>query len=169
MQVHNLTGTDALAPVLQEQKHAKRIRYIGITTSRDEQHAAMVTSLKKHPWDFVQVNYSIDDRDAEQEVLPLARDRGIAVLLNVPFGGRRGGNLFARVKDRELPSWAAEFDARSWAQFFLKYSLSHPAVTCAIPGMTKVAHLEDNAAGGAGRMPDAAMRKRMEEFWGSLT
>jgi len=91
------------------------------------------------------------------------------VLINVPFGGRRGGNLFARLKDRELPTWAKEIDAHSWAQFLLKYSLSHPAVTCAIPGMTRMTHLEDNAAGGKGRMPDAAMRKRMQEFWASLS
>jgi aryl-alcohol dehydrogenase-like predicted oxidoreductase len=169
MQVHNLAGTDALAPVLQEQKQGKRIRYIGITTSRDEQHADVVASLKKHRWDFVQVNYSIDDREAEKEVLPVATDRGVAVLINVPFGGRRGGNLFARLKDRELPAWAKEIDAHSWAQLLLKYSLSHPAVTCAIPGMTRISHLEDNAAGGKGRMPDASMRKRMEEFWATLS
>jgi aryl-alcohol dehydrogenase-like predicted oxidoreductase len=168
MQVHNLAGTDVLAPVLQEQKRTKRIRYIGITTSRDEQHAAAAASLKKHPWDFVQINYSIDDREAEREVLPVAQERGVAVLLNVPFGGRRGGNLFARVAGRPLPAWAEEFDARSWAQFFLKYSLSHPAVTCAIPGMTKLAHLEDNAAGGKEPLPDAAMRVRMEQFWASV-
>jgi aryl-alcohol dehydrogenase-like predicted oxidoreductase len=169
MQVHNLNGVDALAPMLQELKEAKRIRYQGITTSRDEQHADVVASLKKHRWDFVQVNYSLDDREAEREVLPVALERGTAVLINIPFGGRRGGNLFARVRDRKLPDWAEEFDARTWAQFFLKYSLSHPAVTCAIPGMTKVSHVEDNAAGGKGRLPDTAMRKRMEELWLSLT
>jgi aryl-alcohol dehydrogenase-like predicted oxidoreductase len=160
---------DALAPMLQELKEAKRIRYHGITTSRDEQHADVVASLRQHRWDFVQVNYSIDDRESEKEVLPVAQERGVAVLINLPFGGRRGGNLFGRVEGRKLPAWAEEFDARTWAQFFLKYSLSHPAVTCAIPGMTKVSHLEDNAAAGKGRMPDAAMRKRMEEFWGSIT
>jgi aryl-alcohol dehydrogenase-like predicted oxidoreductase len=168
VQVHNLAGTDTLAPILQEQKQAKRIRYTGITTSRDEQHAEAAASLRKHAWDFVQVNYSIDDREAERDVLAVARDRGVAVLLNLPFGGRRG-SLFARVEGRALPGWAAEFDAGSWAQFFLKYSLSHPAVTCAIPGMTQVAHLEDNIAAGRGRLPDAAMRRRMEEYWDSLS
>jgi aryl-alcohol dehydrogenase-like predicted oxidoreductase len=168
MQVHNLAGTDQLAPLLQEQKAAQRIRYLGITTSRDEQHAEAAASLKEHRWDFVQVNYSIDDREAEREVLPVAQERGVAVLLNMPFGGRRGANLFARVAGRPMPGWAAEFDARSWAQFFLKYSLSHPAVTCAIPGMTKLAHLEDNAGAGRGRLPDAAMRKRMEQYWEGL-
>jgi aryl-alcohol dehydrogenase-like predicted oxidoreductase len=167
MQVHNLAGADVLAAPLLEQKRAKRIRYIGITTSRDEQHAEAAASLRRHAWDFVQVNYSIDDREVEREVLPAALERGAAVLVNVPFGGRRG-SLFARVAGRSLPPWAEEIDARSWAQFFLKYSLSHPAVTCAIPGMTKLAHLEDNAAAGMGRMPDAAMRKRMEQFWASL-
>jgi aryl-alcohol dehydrogenase-like predicted oxidoreductase len=165
MQVHNLNGLDALAPVLQELKESKRIRYHGITTSRDGQHAEAAASLRKHRWDFVQVNYSIDDREAEKEVLPVAQERGTAVLINVPFGGRRGGNLFGRVEGRKLPAWAEEFDARTWAQFFLKYSLSHPAVTCAIPGMTKISHLEDNATGGKGRMPDPAMRRRMEDFW----
>jgi aryl-alcohol dehydrogenase-like predicted oxidoreductase len=169
LQVHNLDGTDALAPVMKELKEAKRVRYLGITTSRDEQHAEVVASLRKHAWDFVQVNYSIDDREAAKEVLPFAQERGVAVLINVPFGGRRGGSLFARVADKPLPKWAAEFDAASWGQFFLKYSLSHPAVTCAIPGMTKLAHLEDNAGGGKGRLPDATARKRMEEFWDSLT
>ena len=169
LQVHSLTGTEALAPVMKELREAKRVRYLGITTSRDEQHAEVAATLRKHPWDFVQVNYSIEDRAAEKEVLPLAKDRGVAVLVNVPFGGRRGGSLFSRVGDKPLPKWAAEFDATSWAQFFLKYSLSHPAVTCAIPGMTKVAHLEDNAAGGKGRMPDAAMRQRMQEFWATLS
>jgi aryl-alcohol dehydrogenase-like predicted oxidoreductase len=167
MQVHNLDGTDALYPLLQERKQEKRIRYVGITTSRDEQHAEAAASLKKHRWDFVQVNYSIDDREAEKDVLPAARERGVAVLINVPFGGRRG-SLFARIEGRELPSWAAEIGAHSWAQFFLKYSLSHPDVTCAIPGMTQLSHLEDNAAAGTGTLPDAAMRKRMQEFWTTL-
>ncbi|HEY8509788.1 MAG TPA: aldo/keto reductase [Steroidobacteraceae bacterium] len=168
MQVHNLVGTDAIMPVLLELKQAKRFRYVGITTSSDEQHAEMLASMKKHPLDFIQVNYSIGDREAEKEILPTALDKGIAVLINVPFGGRRG-SLFPSVQGRPLPDWASEFGAKTWAQFFLKYSLSHPAVTCAIPGMTKVSHVEDNVAGGSGVLPDAKMRKRMEDFWASLS
>lgn len=169
IQVHSLIGVDALVPVLQELKGAKRIKYLGATTSSDDQHGAMAAAMRKHELDFVQINYSIDDRESAETLLPLAQERGIAVLLNLPFGGRRGSNLFARVKGRDLPAWASEFDATSWAQFFLKYVISHPAVTCAIPGTTKLSHLEDNQRGGRGRLPDAAMRKRMEAFWDGLS
>ena len=169
IQVHSLTGVDVLVPLLQELKGAKRIKYVGATTSDDGQHAAMAGAMRKHKLDFVQLNYSIDDREAAQSLLPLAQERGIAVLVNLPFGGRRGSNLFARVSARPLPAWASEFDATSWAQFFLKYVVSHPAVTCAIPGTTKISHLEDNQLGARGRVPDASMRKRMEAFWDELS
>jgi aryl-alcohol dehydrogenase-like predicted oxidoreductase len=168
VEVHNLMGTEALLPVLAEYKAAKRIRYLGVTTSNDAQHAATADILRRHRLDFVQVNYSIDDRESAQILLPLAQERGAAVLVNMPFGGRRGGNLFTRVGDRPLPEWAAELDASSWPQFFLKYVVSHPAVTCAIPGTTRLAHLEDNQRGGRGRLPDAALRKRMEAYWAEL-
>ena len=165
LQIHNVYGVDELLPALLEQKKAGRIRYVGITTSQDGQYAALVAAMKKHPFDFVQVDYSIDNRSAEAEVFPVAVDKGMAVLVNMPLGGRRGGNLMSKVSGRELPKWAADIDVTSWAQFFLKYDISHPAVTVAIPGTTKVTHLEDNQRAGRGKLPDAAMRKRMEEFW----
>jgi aryl-alcohol dehydrogenase-like predicted oxidoreductase len=168
MQVHNLIGTEVLLPLIREWVAAKRVRYVGITTSRDEQYSEMARLMRTESLDFIQLDYSIGNRGAAEQLLPLAADRGIATLINLPFGGRRDGNLFSRVRGQTLPTWAAEFDARSWGQFFLKYVLSHPAVTCAIPGMTKVANLEDNLGAAQGRLPDAAMRKRMEAFWDSL-
>jgi aryl-alcohol dehydrogenase-like predicted oxidoreductase len=168
VEVHNLMGTDAVMPVLMELKSAKRIRYVGATTSNDAQHAALIETMRADKLDFVQVNYSLDDRESALAVLPEAQQRGTGVLLNMPFGGRRGSNMFARVANRPLPDWAAEFDAQTWAQFFLKYAISHPAVTCAIPGTTKLTHLLDNQRGGRGRLPDAAMRMRMEKFWDAL-
>ncbi len=164
MQVHNLTGADAILPTLAEWKREGRLRYIGVTTSSNEQHARTAELMRRHPLDFVQINYSVDNRNAEQEVFPLARERGVAILLNVPLGGRRG-SLFGRVRDVPLPAWAAEFGAASWAQFFLKYSLGHPAVTAVIPGTTKRENLEDNLGAGRGALPDAAMRQRIETFW----
>lgn len=168
MQVHNLIGTEVLLPLIREWIAAKRVRYMGLTTSRDEQYPEMLRFMRSEKLDFIQVDYSIGNRSAADEILPLAADRGIAVLINVPFGGRRDGNLFARVRGQALPSWAAEFGAASWGQFFLKYVVSHPAVTCAIPGMTKIANLEDNLGAASGPLPDAAMRKRMEAFWDGL-
>ena len=156
-------------PVLQQLKHDGRIRYIGMTTSFVGQHADMLAAMKVHPVDFIQIDYSIGNRDAAKDILPLAQEKGIAVMLNVPFGGRRGSNLLSRASAHPLPEWAAEIDAKSWAQVMLKYVLAHPAVTCAIPGTTKVAHLEDNLAGGRGRLPDAALRRRMEQAWDSLS
>jgi len=167
IQVHNLAHVDELMPVLAGWKEAGRARYIGITTSVPTAHARMMEAMRKHPMDFIQVDYSIGNRASAEGVLPLAADKGIAVLVNVPFGGRRG-TLFPQVAGRELPPWAAEIGVTSWAQFFLKYILSHPAVTCAIPGMTKVSHVEDNLAAARGPMPDAATRTRMEQFWDSL-
>lgn len=168
IQVHNLTGTEQLLPVLAEYKSGRRIKYLGVTTSNDSQHAATADLMRRHRLDFVQLNYSLDDRESAQTLLPLAQERGVAVLVNMPFGGRRGSNLFARLAGRPLPPWAAEIDASSWAQFLLKYVVSHPAVTCAIPGTTKLSHLEDNQRGGRGRLPDAQMRRRMEKFWDDL-
>lgn len=167
MQVHNLEGVDELMPALREGKAAGRFRYIGITTSNTEAHARMLEHMRRHALDFIQVDYSIDNRAAAEQVLPLAQERGLAVLVNMPLGGRRDGNLLRRLAGKELPAWAAEFEARSWAQLLLKYVVSHPAVTCAIPGTTRLAHLEDNQAAARGRLPDAAMRKRMEEWWES--
>jgi len=165
LSIHNLMGIEAVLPMLQDLKSSKRIRYIGVTTSNPADHPRLIETMRQHPYDFIQVDYSLGDRDAANEVLPLAQERHMAVLINVPFGGRRGRNIFTQLGDRQLPPWAADIDASSWAQFFLKYVISHPAVTCAIPGTTDVAHLTDNLNGGRGRLPDAAMRKRMEEFW----
>lgn len=168
VQVHNLTGVDALIPVLQEWKKAGTIRYYGITTSSDDQYPQMLAAMRKHPLDFIQVDYSIANRGAGDAILPLAQEKKIGVLTNLPFGGRRGGNLFAKLGDRKLPDWAEEIDIHAWPQFLLKYVVSHPVVTCAIPGTTKVKHLEDNQQAARGRLPDATARKRMEAYWDSL-
>lgn len=165
IQVHNLQGVDEMLPVLQEFKVAKRIQYLGVTTSQNTQHAQLVTLMRRYPLDFIQVNYSLDDRAAAAEVLPVAQERKIAVLVNMPFGGRRGRTLLTRVANQPLPDWAAEFDATSWPQVFLKYVVSHPAVTCVIPGSTKVRHLADNLSAARGRLPDADMRRRIEQYW----
>ena len=165
VQIHSLNGTDVLFPHLNELKRKGQIRYIGITTSSASQHDAMLQLIKTQPLDFIQVDYSLANRAAAEAVLPAALDKRVAVLINLPFGGRRDGNLFSRVAGAELPDWAGEIGAKSWSQIFLKYVVSHPAVTTAIPGMTKVAHLEDNLAAARGRMPDAALRARMEKYW----
>ncbi len=165
MQVHNLDGVDELMPALRDGKSAKRFRYVGITTSNTDAHGRMMEHMRKHPLDFIQVDYSIDNRAAADQVLPLAQEKGMGVLINMPFGGRRDGNLLRKLGEKELPGWAAEIGASSWAQALLKYVLSHPAVTVAIPGTTRLTHLEDNQAAGRGELPDAALRKRMEEWW----
>ena len=162
LQVHNLDGVEELLPLMQQWKQAGKIRYIGITTSRVAQHEQMIGYLRKYPLDFVQVDYSLDNRDAAQTLLPLAQEKHVAVLANVPFGF---GNLLRRAQTRKLPPWAADIDVASWGQFLLKYVISHPAVTCAIPGSTQVAHMTDNQAAARGRLPDAATRRRMEQFW----
>ena len=162
LQVHNLEGVEALLPLLQQWKKDGRIRYIGITTSRVGQHSHMVEYMHKYPLDFVQVDYSIADREAAMSVLPVAMERRIAVLGNVPFGF---GSVLRQAQTRKLPDWAAEIDVTSWSQFLLKYVISHPAVTCVIPGSTKVEHLEENQRAGRGRLPDEAMRRRMEQVW----
>jgi aryl-alcohol dehydrogenase-like predicted oxidoreductase len=166
LQVHNLRGVDALMPVLRDWKRAGKTRYIGVTTSRVSQHEDMVATMRKHPLDFIQVDYSIANRDAEKAIFPLAIERKIAVLANLPLVH---GRLMRQVSQRKLPDWALEIGVTSWSQFLLKYVVSHPAVTCAIPGSTQVAHLEDNQRAGRGRLPDAAMRERMEQYWQQVT
>lgn len=165
VQIHSLNGVDVLFPHLNELKRKGEIRYVGITTSSGSQHDAMIELIRTQPLDFIQVDYSLANRAAAEDVLPAALERRVGVLINLPFGGRRDGNLFSRIGNAELPDWAAEIDAKSWGQLFLKYVVSHPAVTAAIPGMTKLAHLEDNLNAARGRMPDAAMRARMEKYW----
>ncbi|MEJ0034514.1 MAG: aldo/keto reductase [Gammaproteobacteria bacterium] len=169
LQIHNVHGIDELLPLYKDYKKAGRIRYIGVTTSVDSQYAELVAAMKKYDFDFVQVDYSMQDRSAEKDVFPVAQDKGMGVLVNMPLGGRRGSNLMQKVAGKELPKWAADLDVTSWAQFFLKYDISHPVVTAAIPGTTKVSHLEDNQKAGRGRLPDAATRKKMEELWESIS
>jgi aryl-alcohol dehydrogenase-like predicted oxidoreductase len=167
LQIHNFHGIDELFPRMLEWKQAGKVRYVGVTTSTDDQYPLMLDALRTRPLDFIQVDYSIENRGSEQEILPLARDKGVAVLINVPLGGRRG-NLLAKVAGKPLPPWAGELDATSWAQLLLKYVVSHPAVTVTIPGTTKLAHLRDNQLAARGRLPDPAERKRLEEYWSSL-
>jgi diketogulonate reductase-like aldo/keto reductase len=162
LQVHNLNGVAGLIPLMQEWKRAGRIRYIGVTTSSVGQHAQIVDVMRNYPLDFIQVDYSIANRDAAEAILPLALERKLAVLANLPFGH---SSLLRQAADRELPRWAADIDVTSWGQYLLKYVISHPAVTCAIPGSTKVSHLVDNQGAGRGRLPDAPMRRKMEEYW----
>jgi aryl-alcohol dehydrogenase-like predicted oxidoreductase len=168
MQIHNFNGIDELFPRLQEWKKAGKVRYIGVTTSTDNQYPDMKAALNKWKMDFIQVDYSIDNRSAADEILPLAQDKGVGVLINVPLGGRRG-SVLAKVSDKPVPEWAtAELDVTSWAQLFLKYNVSHPAVTAVIPGTTKVTHLQDNQRAGRGRLPTAAQRKKIEEVWAAV-
>ena len=162
LQVHNLDGVDELLPILQRWKQSGRIRYLGITTSRVGQHAQMAAYMRKYPLDFIQVDYSLANRDAANAILPLAIERNTAVLVNVPFAY---GSLLGQLRSRALPPWADEIDVSSWAQFLLKYVVSHPAVTCTIPGSTQVAHLEDNQGAAQGHLPDQNMRRKMEQFW----
>jgi len=161
MQVHNLLDLSVHAKTLTEWKSAGRVRYIGITHYHEGAHAELEKIVRTRAWDFVQFNYSMAEREAEARLLPACADSGTAVIVNRPFSQ---GGLFPKVKGKELPPWAAEFDCSSWAQFFLKYLLSHPAVTCLIPGTRRVAHLKDNVQAGIGRLPDAGMRRRMVEF-----
>jgi aryl-alcohol dehydrogenase-like predicted oxidoreductase len=168
LQIHNVHGIDSLLPLFKDYKKSGRVRYIGITTSVDSQYPQLVEAMKKYDFDFVQVDYSIDNRSAEADVFPVAKDKGMGVLVNMPLGGRRGGNLMTKASGKELPKWAGDIDVTSWAQFFLKYDVSHPVVTAAIPGTTKLSHLEDNQKAGRGRLPNADQRKKMEEYWASI-
>jgi len=168
LQIHNMHGVDELMPTFRKLKEERRVRYLGATTSRDEQYPTLLAAMRAHPLDFVQVDYSIANRNAAAEVLPLAADRGIAVLVNMPFGGRRDGNLLRKLGERPLPPWAGEIGAGSWAEILLKYVVSHPAITCAIPGTTSVRNVETNLRAAQGPLPDAAMRRRMEEYWDAL-
>ena len=161
MQVHNLLDVNTHARTLREWKAAGRIRYAGITHYHAGAHADLERLLRTREWDFAQFNYSLAEPEAEARLLPACAEMGVAVIVNRPFAE---GALFRRVKGRDLPAWAEEIDCASWAQFFLKWIVSHPAVTCAIPGTSRVAHLQDNLKAATGRLPDAAMRKRMAEY-----
>ncbi len=165
MQVHNLVDVQTQLATLREWKAQGRIRYFGITHYEAGAFADVEKIMRSEKLDFVQINYSLMERDAEERVLPLAHDRGIAVIINRPFGG---GDLFSRTRAKPLPDWAAEFDCHSWAQFFLKWIVANSAVTCAIPATDKPSHLEDNMGGAIGRLPEAKTRQRMVELVSSL-
>jgi aryl-alcohol dehydrogenase-like predicted oxidoreductase len=165
MQVWNLGGPDVLLPILREWKQAGRIRYYGVTTTSDRQYPALLDLMRRETLDFVQVDFSINNRNAAAEVLPLAADRGIAVITALPFGR---ASVFRQVQDKPVPGWASEIDCTTWAQIFLKYLVSHPSVTVAIPGTTSLEHLADNLGAARGRLPDAAMRQRIEREYEAL-
>ena len=158
MQIHNLRDWKVHIETLKDWKAAGKVRYIGITTSHGRFHAELERALRKERFDFVQFTYNIGNREVERRLLPLAKDRGTAVLVNRPF---MKGQLFRQVRGRSLPAWAKEFDCQSWGQFFLKFVVSHPAVTCAIPATTKARHMVDNMAAGFGRLPTPRQRRQM--------
>ncbi len=165
MQIHNLRDWQVHLETLKAWKEEGRIRYIGITTSHGRDHEELEAALEREHFDFVQLSYNIADRAVEQRLLPLAAERKTAVLVNRPY--QRGG-LFQTVKGTALPEWAAEIDCSSWGQFFLKFIISHPAVTCVIPATTKIHHMLDNMGAGFGRLPDDQMRGRMLEYFNGL-
>jgi len=164
-QVHNLRGVEIHLPTLREAKAAGRVRYVGITTSRIPQHDATEAVLAREEMDFVQLNYSLGERQAAERLLPLAQGRGVGVVVNEPFNG---GRLFAAVRGGGVPEWASEFDCHSWGQFFLKYILGHPAVTVVIPATGDPEHLVDNMGAGRGALPDESQRRRMESYFDGL-
>jgi diketogulonate reductase-like aldo/keto reductase len=161
MQIHNLLDVETHTKTLREWKAAGRVRYIGITHYHSGAYRDLERLVKTKQYDFVQFNFSMGEREAQDTLLPVCADNGTAVIVNRPFAE---SNLFNRVKGKPLPSWAAELDCTTWAQFFLKWVLGHPAVTCVIPGTRRRAHLEDNVQAGMGRLPDAATRQRMLEY-----
>jgi diketogulonate reductase-like aldo/keto reductase len=156
--VHNLQDWRTHLATLKDWKEQGKVRYIGITTSHGRDHEAFLQVMKEEPLDFVQFSYNIEDRVAEERLLPLAQDRGIATMINRPF---QRGSLFARTRGKELPAWAADLHCTSWGQFFLKFILAHPAVTNIIPATSKLHHMEDNMMANVGAVPDAAQREEM--------
>lgn len=164
MQVHNLRDVDVHMETIREWQDEGRIRYNGITHYTASAHRSMERAMQDNKPEFIQINYSLGEREAAERVLPLARDLGIAVLINRPF---MAGGLFSAVRDQALPDWATDF-AESWGQFFLKFIISHPAVTCVIPATSKPHHMVDNLGAGFGALPDAATQQKMTEFWESL-
>jgi aryl-alcohol dehydrogenase-like predicted oxidoreductase len=158
IQVHNLGDIPTQLPILKEAKEAGRLRYVGVTTTSARQYDELAQLMGRERLDFIGIDYAIDNRDIEQRILPLARERGTAVMVYMPFGRTR---LWNRVRGRDVPAWAADFDATSWAQFFIKFALSHPAVTVVTPATSQARHMVDNMGAAYGRLPDAAMRRRM--------
>ena len=165
-QVHNLRDVDIHLRTIRQAKEEGRTRYVGVTTSFPRQYEQMEQVLRTEELDFVQLNYSLGEREAAERLIPQARDRGVAVVVNEPYNV---GRLFAAVRGRDLPGWAAEFDCQSWGQFFLKYILANPAVTVIIPATADPEHLVDNMGAGVGRLPDERTRRRMEELFDSLS
>ncbi len=158
MQIHNLVDWQVHLKTLRQWKEEGRLRYIGLTHYVDSSHDTLAAIIRQNPVDFIQINYNLLDTHAEQKLLPLAKDLNVGVLINRPF---EEGALFEKVKGKSLPAWAADFDCASWGQFFLKFILSHPAVTCVIPGTSKLKHLLDNLGAGQGKLPDTAIRQKM--------
>ncbi|WP_460843380.1 aldo/keto reductase [Noviherbaspirillum agri] len=158
MQVHNLVDVERHLETLQEWKRAGRVRYIGVTHYTASGHAGVAQIIESQPIDFIQINYSVGEREAEQRLLPLARERGVAVIANRPFAG---GDVFRRLRDKPVPAWAADIDCDSWAQLLLKFVVSHPALTCAIPATSNPVHLRDNMRAGYGRLPDEKLRTQI--------
>ena len=165
IQVHNLGDPPTQLGILEELKTTGRIRYLGITTTNGRQYPTLADVMRNEPIDFIGIDYAVDNRIAEDVILPLAQERRIGVIVYLPFGRSR---MWRRIGDRSLPDWAAEFDAHTWAQFMLKFVVAHPAVTVATPGTSDPEHMADNLAGGRGRLPDAQQLTRMIELVESL-
>jgi len=162
MQIHNLVDVETQTRTLLEMKSRKKIRYLGITHYTSSAYAEVERWLKTKQYDFLQINYSLGERESENRILPLAKDLNVAVIANRPFAE---GAMFRRVKGKPLPPWAAELGIASWAQYFLKWIVSHPAVTCAIPGTGNPKHMQDNLGAGTGKLPDAEQRRKMAEYF----
>ncbi|WP_150912714.1 aldo/keto reductase [Marinobacter halotolerans] len=165
LQVHNLVAWQGHLETLKAMKAEGEVRYIGITTSHGRRHREFAQIMEQEPIDFVQLTYNVLDREAEERLLPLARERGIAVIVNRPF---RGGSLFSRFQSEPLPDWAAEAGVKNWAEFFLKFIISHPAVTCAIPATTSIQHMKENMGAMYGDLPSPAQRQQMADYVRSL-
>jgi len=165
MQIHNLVDVRTHTATLKEWKQQERVRYVGVTHYHGGAYDQLEALIRTREYDFVQLNFSLSEREAEERVLPLAQEMGVAVIANRPFAK---ASLFGRVRGKVLPEWAKEFDCETWAQFFLKYIVSHPAIACAIPATSKASHARDNLKAGHGRMPDQAMRRKMVEYMARL-
>lgn len=165
MQIHNLLDWQTHYDTLQQMKAEGKIRYIGITTSHGRYHEPLKDILLTHDFDFVQLSYNIANRDVESQLLPIALEKGVSVIANRPY---QRGALFQKVKGKPLPVWTQEFDCATWGQYFLKYIVSHPAVTCTIPATTKVKHMKDNMLAGRGRLPTVRQREKMLKYFASL-
>ncbi len=165
VQVHSLRDWETQLPILREWKAAGKIRYVGITHSQNRRHDDVLDFITKEKVDFLQINYSVLEQNADKRILPMAADKGMAVLINKPFNKAK---MFRKVKGKPLPPWAADFDCKSWGQFFLKFSMSHPAVTCVLAATGKAKHMKDNIGAGMGRLPSAKERQKMIAYWESL-